>query len=72
MTVEDGDFVIKGEHNAKGNEAKHSWSSHSYGSYYAHLTLPDYVIHNGVKSELKNGVLPVNMLEQGRAQENLG
>lgn len=35
-------------------------------------TTPDYVIHNGVKSELKNGVLPVNMLEQGRAQENLG
>lgn len=26
MTVEDSDFVIKGEHNVKGNEDKHGWS----------------------------------------------
>lgn len=60
MTVEDSDFLIKGEHNAKGNEDKHGWSSRSYGSYHTRLTLPDYVKHDGVKSEL-NGILPVNM-----------
>lgn len=71
MTVEDSDFVIKGEHNAKGNEDKHGWSYRSYGSYHTRSTLPDYVKHDRVKAELKNGILHVNMLKsKGEPKEN--
>lgn len=61
VTVEDGDLVIKGEHNAEGKEDEHGWSSRSYGSYHTRLTLPDHVKHDGVKAEFKNGVLHVEM-----------
>jgi HSP20 family protein len=61
VTVEDGDLIIKGEHNAEGKEDEHGWSSRSYGSYHTRLTLPDHVKHDAVKAELKNGVLHVEM-----------
>ncbi|KAG0618808.1 hypothetical protein M758_4G092800 [Ceratodon purpureus] len=57
VTVEDGQLVIKGEHNAE-EKSEDRWTSRSYNT---RLTLPDHVKVEDVKAELKNGVLRVVM-----------
>lgn len=57
IAVEDGDLTVKGEHKAEENEG--DWSSRSLGSYNIRIKLPENVDPNGIKAELKNGVLKV-------------
>lgn len=57
VTVEDGQLVIKGEHNAE-DKSDDYWSSRRYDT---RLALPEHVKVEDVKAELKNGVLRVVM-----------
>ncbi|KAH7445140.1 hypothetical protein KP509_02G109000 [Ceratopteris richardii] len=57
LSVEDGDLVVKAEHNIE--EGEDDWSSRSYGSYYARIKLPENVDMNDIKAEMKDGVLKV-------------
>ncbi|XP_024380927.1 small heat shock protein, chloroplastic [Physcomitrium patens] len=58
VSVEDGDLVIKGEHNAE-EQKEENWSSRSYGSYNTRMALPENALFENIKAELKNGVLYV-------------
>nr|AAF19021.1 chloroplast-localized small heat shock protein [Funaria hygrometrica] len=58
VSVEDGDLVIRGEHNAE-DQKEDSWSSRSYGSYNTRMALPEDALFEDIKAELKNGVLYV-------------
>lgn len=58
--VEEGDLVIKGEHqDQKNSDKEESASFRSYGSYYTRMKLPENAKPEEVKAELKNGVLQV-------------
>ncbi|MCO5567099.1 hypothetical protein L7F22_020784 [Adiantum nelumboides] len=57
ITVEDGDLVVSAEHESKQDDDE--WSASSYGSYHMRIKLPDNVDANGIKAELKDGVLKI-------------
>lgn len=57
LAVEDGDLVMKAEHKAEDEED--DWSARSYGSYNVRIKLPENVDPNGIKAEMKDGVLKV-------------
>lgn len=57
LAVEDGDLVVKAEHKAEDEED--NWSARSYGSCNFRIKLPENVDPNGIKAELKDGVLKV-------------
>ncbi|KAG9142368.1 hypothetical protein Leryth_016847 [Lithospermum erythrorhizon] len=68
VSIEDDVLVIKGEHkkgeevgDGNNNNGEDSWISRSYSSYDTRLQLPDNCEKNGVKAELKNGVLLISI-----------
>lgn len=59
--VEEGNLVIKGEHNEANKADENQWASRTHGSYSTRILLPDNVNTEQIKAELKNGVLSVSV-----------
>nr|AAB49626.1 chromoplast-associated hsp20 [Solanum lycopersicum] len=61
VSVENDMLVIKGEHKKEEDgRDKHSWGR-NYSSYDTRLSLPDNVVKDKIKAELKNGVLFISI-----------
>uniref|UniRef100_A0A0C9S596 TSA: Wollemia nobilis Ref_Wollemi_Transcript_20205_992 transcribed RNA sequence n=1 Tax=Wollemia nobilis TaxID=56998 RepID=A0A0C9S596_9CONI len=68
VAIENGTLVIKGEHSEE--EKEKNWSARSFGSYNSRIVLPDNVRLDGIKAEMKNGVLQLflpKMEEENKA-----
>ncbi|CAI5487403.1 unnamed protein product [Closterium sp. Naga37s-1] len=64
VKLENGDLVIRGEHKAEekgGEEGEGLRDARVAKSYQVTLALPDNVLTNQIKAEMKNGVLTVTM-----------
>ncbi|KAG8388276.1 hypothetical protein BUALT_Bualt02G0108800 [Buddleja alternifolia] len=61
ITVEDGVLNIRGEHKEEEEEGSDDeyWSSRSYGYYNSSVLLPEDAKVDGIKAELKDGVLNI-------------
>ncbi|KAH7415961.1 hypothetical protein KP509_14G068800 [Ceratopteris richardii] len=67
ITVEDGDLVVKAEHNK--SEGEDDWSSRASGTYNARIKLPDNIEIDAIKAEVKDGVLKVIAPKTGTKQK---
>ncbi|KAI5063939.1 hypothetical protein GOP47_0020609 [Adiantum capillus-veneris] len=67
ITVEDGDLVVKAEHETKEDEDE--WSARSYGAYHTRIKLTENVDVNGIKAEMKDGVLKIQAPKVEGAKE---
>ncbi|KAK9122309.1 hypothetical protein Syun_019926 [Stephania yunnanensis] len=64
VSIEDDVLVIKGDKKISesgGNEGTDGWSSQSFSSYDTRRRLPDNIMKDKIKAELKNGVLFISV-----------
>ncbi|GMI91855.1 hypothetical protein like AT1G52560 [Hibiscus trionum] len=59
ITIDDGVLNIKGEHKEEDGSDDDSWSARTYGYYNTSLVLPHDAEVDGIKAELKDGVLSI-------------
>ncbi|CAI5487400.1 unnamed protein product [Closterium sp. Naga37s-1] len=67
VKLENGNLVIRGEHKAEekgGEEGEGLWDARIAKSYQTTLALPDNVLTDQIKAEMKNGVLTVTMAKE--------
>ncbi|CAI7830894.1 unnamed protein product [Closterium sp. NIES-54] len=67
VKLENGSLVIRGEHKAEekgGEEGEGLWDARIAKSYQTTLALPDNVLTDQIKAEMKNGVLTVTMAKE--------
>ncbi|CAI5500858.1 unnamed protein product [Closterium sp. Naga37s-1] len=67
VKLENGSLVIRGEHKVEekgGEEGEGLWDARIAKSYQTTLALPDNVLTDQIKAEMKNGVLTVTMAKE--------
>ncbi|PIN25375.1 Molecular chaperone (small heat-shock protein Hsp26/Hsp42) [Handroanthus impetiginosus] len=73
ITVDDGVLNIRGEHKEEEEEGSDDefWSARSYGYYNSSVVLPEDAKVEGIKAELKDGVLNIVIPKSERVKKDV-